>query len=65
MPTIALPSRKDPVIQFNDTTVVKYQPYFENGIRESVYYNSLQHPHIIHTDMCEFINVTLEFKLLF
>lgn len=55
---IALPSIDEPTIQFNDTTVVKYQPEFQNGIRESVYYNSLQHPHIIHTDMCEFIKYT-------
>lgn len=45
-------SLDEPIIQF---TVIKYQPELYNGIRECVYYKSLDHPNIIKTYDCEFI----------
>jgi len=55
---LALARRHGPTIEFSDATVVKYQPEFVNGIRECVYYSSLEHPHIVHTNTYRFITYT-------
>ena len=53
---IVLEERDEPTIVFNPSTVVKYQPQLYNGIRESVYYNTLHHPHIVASLATEFID---------
>lgn len=53
---IVLGERDEPTIVFTPSTVVKYQPQLYNGIRESVYYNTLHHPHIVASLATEFID---------
>lgn len=40
---------------FEDDTVIKYSASLSQGIREAVYYTSLNHPHIIKSESVQFI----------